>query len=532
MLQEAASKSDQAMPLLRRCISKLMQDEIQGRATLSGCTAKETYVRTLPGRQTLEEGTHKLKQCAICQQDLFISFITCCNKSCKDRAVCALHTMELCSCDLTCRRVSYRYSIDSLDQMCKEPKEGDLALVSKGKNLALWSDRASDSDSDSESQLEPILQDAAHSLCGMPFDDTTFGGDYSGSKVASITPLDVSCKQDVNTVRVKELGSLPKLAPPICAFEQEHNRPVSFNKQTKRKASDEPAEHSAPPECKTASAHTTTAKPEVDKSAPAAHSLPYTCDHCGRGLRNAGAKVTHERACSNNSSKYVVRESNSAPTQSKKKPKVKRIKSVSDQPSPIGERAWSCRKSKLLSYTYTAEYVDSLKFTKQPPRPKKSTTNKKTTAAKPTAAKPKQRQSDWASERAVDLLCIGGCGFYGSIEQDDYCSRCYQSKLNGNDPAAHSLPYTCDYCGRGLKNAGAKVNHEKACSNSSINGARESSLASEGAADELTQGHTQVNRQGSPLHTMVVPQGGGVMPQMTAVVPQGKTSSTHGLMEF
>jgi hypothetical protein len=36
-------------------------------------------------------------------------------------------------------------------------------------------------------------------------------------------------------------------------------------------------------------------------------SAPFLCDYCGRGLKNAGSKVNHERACESNphSAKYI-----------------------------------------------------------------------------------------------------------------------------------------------------------------------------------------------------------------------------------
>ena len=112
---------------------------------------------------------------------------------------------------------------------------------------------------------------------------------------------------------------------------------MTLTNQTKRKASDRPAQYSAPPECKTASAHTRPAQAEADKDEPGAHSFPYTCAHCGRGLNNAGSKGNHERACLKGT-KYAIRESSSRPTRNKKLTVERATKSKARNSSNLQEQ--------------------------------------------------------------------------------------------------------------------------------------------------------------------------------------------------
>eukprot|EP00656_Telonema_subtile_P047700 TRINITY_DN5504_c0_g2_i8.p1 TRINITY_DN5504_c0_g2~~TRINITY_DN5504_c0_g2_i8.p1 ORF type:complete len:865 (+),score=66.13 TRINITY_DN5504_c0_g2_i8:239-2833(+) len=118
VLNEAISRpQSSSIAHLKECLLVIVGEEQRLRAQLAEAGATEFPIKTLPGRRTLEDGQHKLDQCAICRQDLYMSFVTCKKAGCKERKVCLHHAYNQCGCEMETRQLYYRYTAGEFKKM-------------------------------------------------------------------------------------------------------------------------------------------------------------------------------------------------------------------------------------------------------------------------------------------------------------------------------------------------------------------------------------------------------------------------------
>ena len=112
LLAEACSNPTTAtVPQLTSYLRNMLAEEQALRTKLKGFGVEDQApLKSLPDRKSLEDGQHKVEQCAICRQDLVISFVTCNKAKCKDRKVCLHHAHQLCCCEMSSRQLYFRYS--------------------------------------------------------------------------------------------------------------------------------------------------------------------------------------------------------------------------------------------------------------------------------------------------------------------------------------------------------------------------------------------------------------------------------------